>query len=75
MHASINDFYNKNSIGKILNRLSSDLNTVDRVIPNKIIGMVNQVSTLAFYIVVLSAESTPYLMIFLILYSYIVYRY
>jgi ABC-type multidrug transport system fused ATPase/permease subunit len=74
MHASINRFFNKNPIGRVLNRLSGDIEKVDANFPwssSSLLRIGSQVLT-AFFMI--SIIANPYFMIFVLLYFFFCYK-
>ena len=74
MHASINRFFNKNPIGRVLNRLSGDIEKVDASFPwtfSNLLKIGSQVVT-AFFMISLIAN--PYFMVFVLLYFFLCWK-
>lgn len=74
MHASINKFFNKNPIGRVLNRLSGDIEKIDTNFPwtfSQLLVISSQVIT-AFFMI--SYIANPYFMIFVLLYFFFCYK-
>jgi len=74
LHSSITGFFNKNPVGKILNRLSSDIETIDRVIPFTMIYFLNMAANIALNLILMVALSSPYLIVFMLVYFTVVIR-
>lgn len=74
MHASLTKFFNNNPIGKILNRLSGDLEVVDHVIAGNILTMVNQFSSIVIQVILITKLSSPYIFVFICAYFVILVR-
>lgn len=68
LHGSMQEFFHKNPIGKILNRLSGDLDTIDRSLP----VVLSQLLNISFFCLVnlslIVYESSPWIAIFVIIY-------
>jgi ABC-type multidrug transport system fused ATPase/permease subunit len=74
MHASINRFFNKNPIGRVLNRLSGDIEKIDANFPwtfSNLLKIGSQVIT-AFFMI--SWIANPYFMIFVLLYFFLCWK-
>ena len=68
LHASINKFYSQNPIGKVLNRLSGDLDILDRSLPMNINMLFMSTSRLFTGIAIILYTSSYYVTIFIIIY-------
>lgn len=72
MYSSINGFFNKNPIGKVLNRLSGDLSIIDRSIAYNQSSVLNVFSNLIvnFTMIIFATQwylGLVYLIIFILL--------
>lgn len=74
MHASVIKFFNKNPVGKILNRLSDDIETIDRSIPISTSYFFNVTSNILLNMILLLMLSSPFLIVFLVIYFVIIFR-
>jgi ATP-binding cassette subfamily C (CFTR/MRP) protein 10 len=74
IHASVNNFFNKNPVGKILNRLSTDVETIDRSIPIMMTFFMNISANILLNLILIVVLSSPFLLLFLVLYFYIVLK-
>lgn len=74
LHSSIPNFFNKNPVGKILNRLSGDLETIDSSIPFTFNIMINLVGNSFVNLLLISWLSSPYLLIFIAIFVIIIAR-
>ena len=74
LHASINRFFNKNAIGKVLNRLSGDLERIDCYLPNKISYSSMITFRVAVSLVLISIISNPLFIVFVLIYLFIALR-
>lgn len=74
IHASINSFFNLNPIGKLLNRMSEDMEIVDRSIPISFSFFLTTLSHLLVMFVLLMSLSSPFLIIFVIVYFVIMMK-
>lgn len=74
LHASINRFFNKNPIGKVLNRMSGDIERIDRYLPmtNSYIFLIT--SRVIVSLVLISVISNPLFLIFVFVYMFIALR-
>jgi ATP-binding cassette subfamily C (CFTR/MRP) protein 1 len=68
LHASLTGFFNKNPVGKILNRLSSDIEVIDRILPIKLNTFMSLFSNLSLNVILMVTLSSPYLIVFMIVY-------
>jgi ATP-binding cassette subfamily C (CFTR/MRP) protein 1 len=74
MHSSLNRFFNKNPVGKVLNRFSDDLNKIDKFIPGQVSYVLVILSSLTLDMLLLLILSSPYLIVFVVVYFIIILR-
>ena len=74
LHASINSFFNKNPIGKVLNRMSGDIERIDRYLPmtNSYVFLIT--SRVIVSLVLISIISNPLFLVFVFIYMFIALR-
>lgn len=74
LHASLNRFFHKNAVGKVLNRLSGDIERVDRFLPRTLSYSYSITFRVLVSFIVISVISTPLFLIFVFVYFFLVFR-
>lgn len=72
LHASINKFFNRNPIGKVLNRLSGDIEKLDTILPQNFSFISNFGSCLVLNLFMVTFSSGYVILFFIIIYFVLV---
>lgn len=74
LHAPLNSFFNRNSVGKILNRISGDIDVVDRTLPMALTILLNMAANLLLNISLIIFFSSHFVSVFIALYIVMVVK-
>lgn len=74
IHASIGRFFQFNSSGKVLNRFSSDLETVDKSIPVTLSQQINLTFFVLLQFILMSFYSSPFLIVFIAIFGICIFK-
>lgn len=73
LYSSINSFFNKNTIGKVLNRMSGDLMKVDRDLSYTTSSLISIFANLLINVVLITIFTKWYLgLIYLVIFIYLI---